>query len=627
MTSDRSLFTPGNVRLTIAVKSVLTVCLLIAFSLTMVGVYLERRERQGAIEQVVARLEAQASLLAAEVPEGIVLGDAWARRAAARTKARSTVIAADGRVLADSEEPSRLLANHGNRPEVTEALRSGSGRAVRFSQTVSRTLVYFARSVPTAAGAPFVLRLSVPLEATSQVSGSFRRDFLGIAAVSLVVALLIAALWARGIARQLRRMIGFARSVSQGAMPGRLPVASRDELADLAAALNAMAADLKDTVQRLEAEGRRSRTIMESMGEGLLVLDAHGKISLLNPAAEKLLCLDARAALGQTPLEVIRSHELDDLVRTAAAADAGTGAEITLVYPRRRTLAGTAVAMRDAHGANQGTVVALRDVTQVKRLEEIRMEFVLNVSHELRTPLTAIRGYAETLLGGGLTDGENAKKFLEIIHRHSERLGRLLNDLLELSNIELQRTALHLRAVPCADAARQSTALLAPQAEAKSIRLVAAVSEDVPPVLADRDRLVQILVNLVDNAVKYTPHGGKVTVAARRLTAGTRGRAGAGEAGPPLPVVPAGLSDAVEFSVTDTGIGIPEKDLPRLTERFYRVDKARSREMGGTGLGLAIVKHLVAAHNGTLSIESTLGEGTQVRVLLPAAPTPPSTSS
>jgi two-component system phosphate regulon sensor histidine kinase PhoR len=364
------------------------------------------------------------------------------------------------------------------------------------------------------------------------------------------------------------------------------------------------------------------------MGEGLLVLDAHGKISLLNPAAEKLFGLDRWAALGQTPLEVIRSHELDDLVRAAARADTGIGAEITLAYPRRRTLAGTAVAMRDAAGGMQGTVVALRDITQIKRLEEIRMEFVLNVSHELRTPLTAIRGYAETLLSGGLADGENATKFLEIIHKHSERLGRLLNDLLELSNIELQRTELHLRPVSCADIAKQCAALLAPQADVKGIRIVTAVPEDVPLVLADRDRLAQILVNLIDNAVKYTPKGGKVTVAARRVEQSTSqlvdsARPRERDAATLIDKSTTRPVDLVELSVTDTGIGIPEKDLPRLTERFYRVDKARSREMGGTGLGLAIVKHLVAAHNGTLAIESRLGEGTHVRVCLRAAPIPP----
>lgn len=607
-------------RVTIAVKSVLTICLLIVFSLAVVGVYLAHRERESLVDQLVARLEAQASLLAAETPESLVFGDAWARGVAARTKARVTVVAVDGRVLADSEEPSQQMENHGSRPEISDARHAGSGRSVRFSTTLNRDLVYFARSVPTAVVGPMFLRLSVPLGEASQGFGRFRRDFLGIAGLSLAIASVIAVVWARGIARQLRRMVQFARGVSQGRIPERLPATTRDEFADLAAALNAMATDLTTTLERLEAEGRRSRTIMESMGEGLLVLDGRGRISLLNPAAEKLFGLEQGTALGHTPLEVIRSHELDDLVKEAARREAGATAEITLARIKRRTLAGTAVAMRDARGAALGTVLALRDITQLKRLEEVRMEFVLNVSHELRTPLTAIRGYVETLLDGGLADRDNARKFLEIIHRHSERLGRLLNDLLELSNIELEQTPLHLRPVACAEAVRQGVALLAPQADKKSIRLVTAIPDDLFPALADRDRLVQVLVNLLDNAVKYTPDGGTVTVTARAGSAGDAAGLDSTQAAQTPNFQPSIPGPWVEISVADTGIGIPEKDLPRLTERFYRVDKARSRELGGTGLGLAIVKHLIAAQNGALSIESTPGKGTLVRIALPGAP-------
>jgi two-component system phosphate regulon sensor histidine kinase PhoR len=590
-------------RVTIAVKSVLTVCLLIVFSLALVGVYLERREEESIIKQVVTRLEAQSALLQAEIPESLLQGDTWARRAGIRTKARVTLIAPDGRVLADSEEPSAQMENHHDRPEIAAALATGAGQATRFSRSLDRDLLYYARSVPTAGGGPLVLRLSLPLGEVAHGFIQFRRDFLAIATLSLVLASSIAILWARRIARQLHMMVDFARGVSRGQMPPRLLIASRDEFGDLAAALNAMAADVKGILQRLEGEGQRSRTIMESMGDGLLVLDAGGHISLVNPAAEKLLGLQRDAALGRTPLEVLRSHEMDDLLKKAIHQEGGAGAEITLVHPRRRILAGTAVAMRDAQGIVQGTVLALRDITQLKRLEEMRMEFVLNVSHELRTPLTAIRGYAETLLDSGFADRENSQKFLEIIHRHSERLGRLLNDLLELSNIELEKTPLHLRPVPIPELARQTMTLLTSQAEKKRIQLSTAIPEELPPVLGDRDRLVQILVNLVDNAIKYTPEGGIVTVTARVAPAEAQGGRG-----------------AVELVVTDTGIGIPQKDLPRLTERFYRVDKARSRELGGTGLGLAIVKHLVAAHGGTLSIESKVGEGTQVRVALPAGP-------
>lgn len=602
-------------RLTILGKSVLAIGLLIALSLTLVGLYLERRERAAVVDQVIARLEAQAALLAEEVATGVSTGDAWARKAAGRTKARVTVIATDGRVLADSDEPSSVMDNHAGRPEVAGALTAGTGRALRFSRTVNRDLVYFAQVVPQAGGGRMILRLAVPVGEVVHGFSRFRRDFIVIALISLALAGGIAYLWARKITRPLWQMVGFAQGVARGEMGQRLPIYSRDELGELANALNVMADDLKGTLRRLEEEGRRIRTIMESMAEGVLVIDARGRISLVNPAAEALLGLKKDVALGQTPLEAVRSHELDDLLKAAARQKEGVGAEITLTYPRRRILAGTAVAIRDAGGAAQGTVLALRDITELKRLEEVRMEFVVNVSHELRTPLTAIRGYAETLLYGGLEHREEARKFLEIIHQHAERLGRLLNDLLDLSNIELERTPLSIRPQAVVEVARQATAMLMPQAEQKAIRLTNRIPDDLPPVLADRDRLVQILVNLLDNAVKYTPEGGSVTVTVRQ---------GPGaEPQPPTPGTrPPSPGPWVEIVVEDTGIGIPEKDLPRITERFFRVDKARSRELGGTGLGLAIVKHLVQAHRGTLGIESEIGRGTTVRFTLPVAPAP-----
>jgi two-component system phosphate regulon sensor histidine kinase PhoR len=369
-----------------------------------------------------------------------------------------------------------------------------------------------------------------------------------------------------------------------------------------------MAADLHTTLQRLEAESRRVGTIVASMAEGLVVLDPRGKISVLNPAAEALLGITAAAALGQRPLEVVRSHELDDLVKAAAGQETPATAELTLARPIRRILGGSAVAMRDAAGSILGTILVLRDVTQLKRLEDIRMEFVLNVSHELRTPLTAIRGYVETLLDGALDDREEARTFLGVIQRHAERLGRLLNDLLDLSNLELERVTPTLRPLAVSEALQPAVAVVTPQAEQKGLRLRQTIPPGVPAVLADRDRLVQILVNLLDNAVKYTPEGGEVHARVSH--------------GPVHPSLAAGTGwrDMVEICIEDTGMGIPAKDLPRITERFYRVDKARSRDLGGTGLGLAIVKHLVQAHRGLLSIESDLGTGTRVRVFLPPAP-------
>jgi two-component system phosphate regulon sensor histidine kinase PhoR len=238
--------------------------------------------------------------------------------------------------------------------------------------------------------------------------------------------------------------------------------------------------------------------------------------------------------------------------------------------------------------------MVLHDITALRQLEQVRTEFVANVSHELRTPLTAIQGYLETLLGGAMDDPAHARRFLEVVFRHTERLGRLLNDLTDLSNIELGRVSLHMGPVSLPEVVESALDIIRAKADAGGVRLETRLPADLPAVEADRDRLAQILINLVDNAVKYTPENGWVTVRARALDDGR-----------------------VELMIRDTGVGIPRADLPRITERFYRVDKARSRELGGTGLGLAIVKHLVLAHGGELQIESEREEGTTVRVALP----------
>jgi len=611
-------------RITIAAKSIATVILLIACTLALVGVYLERREQDAIIDNVVERLDGQAALLAADLQTRTPVGDAWAIQAGARAKARVTVIAADGRVLADSEEPSARLENHLYRPEVADALQIGHGQATRLSRSVRRELFYYALRVASADG-PVVLRLSVPLGDVSHAFSRFRRDFVEIALISFALASIITVFWARGISRRLRSMVVFVRDVSHRRPTVSLPLGAKDELRDLAEALNAMAADLQAVLHRLEEEGRRSATILNNLGEALLVLDGRERITLMNPAAEQLFGLSPMPQLGHTLLEVVRSHELDDLLKAAYQQEGTARAEITLLHPRRRILSGTAVVIKDAYGGVQGTVLAFRDITELKRLEDVRMEFVLNVSHELRTPLTAIRGYAETLLDNQDADPATARRFLEIIHRHSERLGRLLDDLLDLSNLELERSPLDLRPVGVADAARQVCTLLEAKATQKSVTLATGVPEDLPRVLADRDRLVQILVNLVDNAVKYTPEGGTVSIAAHPVPWPDERPATA-----PGNITTQEFGIAIE--VRDTGIGIPAKDLPRLTERFYRVDKARSRELGGTGLGLAIVKHLISAHGGRLCIDSTPGEGTQVQMVLriaaspPGAPAPPPSS-
>jgi two-component system phosphate regulon sensor histidine kinase PhoR len=340
----------------------------------------------------------------------------------------------------------------------------------------------------------------------------------------------------------------------------------------------------------------------------VVVVGRDGVVLVMNERAQAIFGLPPGPVYhGRHLLELCRDPELHEVMRALTAHEPARPArrEITLADAERRVLVVSVSPLTGAPGPPGGVVLVFHDVTDLKRLEVMRRDFVANVSHELRTPLTAIRGYAETLLGGALDDAKHARSFLAVIERHAERLGRLIDDLLTLSDLELGTTPLRREAVVLTRLVHEVVEVLGHKAEQANVRLTQALPSNLPPLSGDADRLQQVLINLVDNAVKYTPAGGSVTIAAR-------------------PVADA-ASSLVEIEVRDTGIGIPADDLPRLTERFYRVDKARARELGGTGLGLAIVKHIVQAHGGRLEIVSELHVGTTVRFSVPgwleAAPT------
>ncbi len=339
------------------------------------------------------------------------------------------------------------------------------------------------------------------------------------------------------------------------------------------------------------------------MIDGVIMLDGEGRIVLCNRAAVEQLELAAVGVLVGAKLSLVsRTPELTPLVEEALRSS-GAVVQRELTFPgreRNRVLSASAVGiLDDGDRVVHGAILVLHDLTRIRQFEAMRADFVANVSHELRTPLTAIRGYAETLQHGALSDPERASEFVGVIQRHSERLTRLIDDLLALSDLELGRTEIRPRPLAVSEAVAAPIEMLQQKAKERGVGLNAEIPDDVPPIAADRDRLEQVLINLIDNAIKYSGAGSRVRVVAR-------------------PVAENGRS-LVELAVCDDGVGIPEKDIPRLTERFYRVDRARSRELGGTGLGLAIVKHIVQAHGGSLGIESTLGRGTIVRVTFPAA--------
>jgi two-component system phosphate regulon sensor histidine kinase PhoR len=590
------------VRARIAVKLTLTLVGFVAVSTLVAGLYLRQALDRFAVESLEARLatagrllhdEARAHLTRVEATEDLA---AFARRAARPTDSRVTLIAPDGRVVADSDVAAVDLArleNHRDRPEVRAALAGRVGRDQRVSGSLGAPLLYVAVPVTDGVRVLGALRLALPLAAVTSTYDELQRVMLAGGLVALAVAFGIGVFVAGRVTRPVIEMQAIARQMSEGQFAVRAPARSDDELGALGRALNVMVLRLREQIANIEAERVKATAILDGMVEGVIAVDGQEGVLLMNERARAMFGVGHGRGEGKPFLEVIRNADLHEIFRSGRTAGGVFRRELRLIHPVDRTLRVTAVPLRLA-GEDPGLVMVVDDVTELRRLEQVRTEFIANVSHELRTPLTAIQGYLETLLSGALEERENARRFVEIAFRHTERLGRLLNDLTDLSNIELGKVSLRLGPTPLGPVVDSGLEIVAAKARDGGVALEA----DVPPALtvqADHDRLAQILINLVDNAVKYTAAGGSTTVRARATADGR-----------------------IEVSVSDTGVGIPRADLPRITERFYRVDKARSRELGGTGLGLAIVKHLVFAHGGEMTIDSEEGRGTTVRVTLPA---------
>ncbi|HYE92746.1 MAG TPA: ATP-binding protein, partial [Terriglobales bacterium] len=595
----------------IVVKLTVTLVGFVALSILVAGFYLGDALERAAVDSLEARLatggrllRGDAAALLARPPAPAALYE-WAARAAEAANARVTLVRADGVVVADSHLPPGDLArvdNHATRPEIGAALAGRIGRSTRRSSTVDIAQLYV--GVPVAEGGTIrgVVRLAMPLTEVSSSFAPMHRVLLAGGFVALAVAAAIGIFVAGRVTRPVVEMEAIARRMAAGDFDRRVPVRSPDEIGTLARALNAMAGSLVGKIADLEQERAKATAILDAMVEGVVAVDARDQVLAVNQRARAMFGLSTGSE-GRPFMEAIRHGDLHAIVRGSRGM--GTGAvvhrEVRLLAPVPRTVEVNAVPMVLAgNDPGVGVVLVLYDVTDLRRLEVVRTEFVANVSHELRTPLTAIQGYLETLLGGALEEREHARRFLDIAYRHTERLGRLLNDLTDLSNIELNKVKLALGPVALDEVIDSVVAIIQPRADARRVTLAAEVARDLPPAHADHDRLEQILINLVDNAVKYTPEDGRVTVRASGAVSG----------------------GVVVVEVTDTGQGIPPADLPRITERFYRVDKARSRELGGTGLGLAIVKHLVIAHGGELTIDSALGRGTTVRFTLPIAGVP-----
>ena len=397
----------------------------------------------------------------------------------------------------------------------------------------------------------------------------------------------------RWVSRRLRRLEEFARRAAVGDNSPLEHSSRSDELEQLARAIEATVTQFGQTIHTLTDERNRSSAILASMVEGVAVVGGDERILYCNYAFEQILELPAGTSQGKKLVEVLRQIELINTVRQALAGGKEVNGEVEVGTVRPQNFSATAAPVHDA-GASDAVLV-LHDITELRRLERVRRDFVANVSHEFKTPLTAIQGFAETLLGGALEDRANRRRFVEIIREHARRLARLTDDLLKLSRIEAGRLELALRPIRVAALVNGCVETARLKAEPRGLRLSACLPSDLPQVLADGAQLGEVLQNLLDNALQYTPAGGQVEVKVH-----STGR-------------------EVIFTVEDTGIGIPESDLERIFERFYRVDAARSREAGGTGLGLSIARHIVEAHGGKIWVESAVGSGSRFHFSIPAA--------
>ena len=504
------------------------------------------------------------------------------KQASQAAEARATVIDSKGVVLADSEANPAQMENHAtpSRPEVLAALRGEMGMSNRWSHTIGIDFLYVAAPIPGGA-----VRLAYPLHAIAETNRQIRRALLISSAFAFLFAAVIAAIAASSISRRLQRIVVFAERVAEGDLSARIEPSGSDEIAQVANALDRTTHKLEESFAAVETSRRELEALLNSMQEAVVAIGDDGRVLWANQRMERLL---PRGVRRESPLaETVRDPELVTALREAVSTKKTQTARAASVMP------GRVFQVTTAPMPGGGAVAVLHDLTDVERVEKTRRDFIANVSHELRTPLTSIQGYSETLIDT-LPSGDASREFLEIIRKNAWRMSRLTEDLLALARVESGEKRFKLCPVLPSELLNDAAQNFRENSAAAKVTF--AVHDDAQkPVLCDPEAIFQVFSNLIENAVKYGAGGGAIEIGARDVEQG------------------------VEFYVRDFGPGISSEHLPRLFERFYRVDKARSRESGGTGLGLAIAKHIVLAHGGTIRAESELNHGATFLFVLPAA--------
>ncbi len=583
-------------------KLVLSCLFIILISFGFVAVFLERNLEENMQEEIKTLLVSQAGLLANQLlPRSLIHEDVrrledFVVQQSAQAGCRITVVSKQGKVLADSEKRVKQIAemeSHFDRPEIRSALSGAIGVEARYSLTLKKNMLYVAVPLKDQEQVLGAVRLAVPLTQVERNLNITRKTVVSGGLIALGLVFFLGLYFITRTIRPINHMIQVSRRLSEGDFSCRVIPVSHDEISELALTLNTMAQHIEDKIKELNTRNQQLAAIFNSMGEGVVVTDKAGRILAINPAIERIFGIAGRDVAGRPFLEAIRNNEIAEVIGAVLREGESVSREICLVLPVRKTFQMNAAPIFEGEVIN-GCLAVIHDITEIKRLETMRRDFVANVSHELKTPLTTIKGFVETLLGGALEDRKNNRAFLKIIQSHAERLHTLVNDLLSLAHLESKEFASRLERNNLRYWADTALADARPQWQKKSLT----VKNELPPeffVLADKDNLYQVFSNLIENAIKFNRDNGTVIIFCQDLTS------------------------QVKVCVEDTGIGIPEKDLPRIFERFYRVDKARSRQLGGTGLGLSIVKHIVEKHQGRVGVESTEDFGSRFWFTLPKA--------
>jgi two-component system phosphate regulon sensor histidine kinase PhoR len=576
--------------------------LLICAAIGVVGLLGARRLRASYLERTRQAMRNDSWLVAQLIGDKLQAGNtaelnAQVKQLGQAIGARITVVKADGTVIADNQADPTVMENHRLRPEIVAAAAQGEGDSLRHSDTVHQAMMYFARRIDQAGAPPHYVRLAVYLDPLDQ---HLRALYAGLGLAAFLAMLCMGAICYYFAHRQtapLVHLTRFADGLAHGDLNRRIRKTDTGEIGTLATALNSMADSLGRLIRQAQHDNAELLAILSSMSEGVVATDMQRRVVLVNDAAAGLLGFALPQARGRLLWEVVRNEAVIHGADEVLASGQGKTIQVGPIAGRHLEVTVCVFTLSATPGESdpepQGLVLVAHDVTQSVRYQELRKEFVANVSHELRTPLTAIKGFSQTLLDGAMQDPVKGPQYLATIEKHADQLANLVSDLLELSSLEshpdLPR---HIR-VDMDSTARKAVQLLLPAAGKKNQALTIETVSKLPPVAGDPDYLERAVTNLVENAIKYTPPGGKVEVALK--------------------------TDAshVIVEVRDNGIGIPPEDLPRIFERFYRVDRSRSREMGGTGLGLSIVKHIAQTHRGSVEVTSTPGKGSCFRLKLP----------